>query len=146
MTTHNESCSTHESTCCGKSSTFVKGAVIGGLIGAAAALLLAPKSGRELRSDISNKAQEVGSKTKEVATDLSVKATTAAKIVSEKAEDVVDKLRDTSTQFASQVKDAAQLKKEQLKQTTADVVNSVADELESGASSLHDAVEDKTSN
>lgn len=38
---------------------FLKGLIIGGLIGAVAALLLAPKSGRETRADICNKTEEL---------------------------------------------------------------------------------------
>jgi len=38
---------------------FLKGLIIGGLIGAVAALLLAPKSGKETRADICNKTEEL---------------------------------------------------------------------------------------
>ncbi len=38
---------------------FLKGLIIGGLIGAVAALLLAPKSGRETRADICNRTDEL---------------------------------------------------------------------------------------
>lgn len=38
---------------------FVAGALIGGAVGAITALLLAPKSGKELRQDIANKSTEV---------------------------------------------------------------------------------------
>lgn len=40
-------------------SNFLKGLIIGGLIGAVAGLLLAPKSGRETRADICNKTDEL---------------------------------------------------------------------------------------
>jgi gas vesicle protein len=40
-------------------SDFLKGLIIGGLIGAVAGLLLAPKSGRETRADICNKTEEL---------------------------------------------------------------------------------------
>ena len=38
---------------------FLLGALIGGAIGTITALLLAPKSGRELRSDIADKARDI---------------------------------------------------------------------------------------
>lgn len=41
---------------------FLIGALIGGAVGAAAALLTAPKSGKELRDDISTKSNEIYSK------------------------------------------------------------------------------------
>ena len=43
------------------------GAVVGGVVGAVAALLLAPKSGRELRGDIAAGCQTVSEKTQEIA-------------------------------------------------------------------------------
>lgn len=38
---------------------FLKGATIGAIIGAAAALLLAPKSGKEMRDDVKKMAQDL---------------------------------------------------------------------------------------
>lgn len=42
-----------------RGSDFFRGLLLGGLIGAVAGLLLAPKSGRELRADISERADEL---------------------------------------------------------------------------------------
>jgi gas vesicle protein len=47
----------------GSSSTFLWGALIGGVVGAAAALLLTPKSGREIRSTIGSQADSIMDKT-----------------------------------------------------------------------------------
>jgi len=44
---------------------LVKGLVIGGLIGAAIGILFAPKSGKETRQDIADKADELLTKAKE---------------------------------------------------------------------------------
>ena len=44
---------------------LVKGVVIGGLIGAALGILFAPKSGKETRQDIANKADELLAKAKD---------------------------------------------------------------------------------
>jgi gas vesicle protein len=46
---------------------FILGAVVGGLIGAMAALLVAPKTGKALRGDISDKYQDVSQKAQETA-------------------------------------------------------------------------------
>jgi len=43
--------------------SFLWGALTGAVTGAVAALLLAPKSGRELRGDLAETAQKVGEKT-----------------------------------------------------------------------------------
>jgi gas vesicle protein len=45
------------------SSSFLLGALIGGLVGAAAAIFLAPKSGRELLSTLNNQAGTLKEKT-----------------------------------------------------------------------------------
>ena len=47
------------------SGDFVKGLLIGGLIGAVAGILFAPKSGKETREDIARKADELVTKTAE---------------------------------------------------------------------------------
>jgi len=44
---------------------LVKGLVVGGLIGAAIGILFAPKSGKETRQDLANKADEMLAKAKE---------------------------------------------------------------------------------
>jgi len=48
-----------------KTSDFLKGVLIGGLIGAAAGILFAPKSGKETREDIARKTDEIIKKAKE---------------------------------------------------------------------------------
>ena len=68
-------------------STFAKGIFIGGLLGAAA-LLFAPKPGRELRGDLTEKVGLVTDRTKEVAAVVSDKATELAKTVSTKTADI----------------------------------------------------------
>ncbi|MGC5776121.1 YtxH domain-containing protein [Paenibacillus pabuli] len=69
-------------------SNFAKGIFIGGLLGAAAALLFAPKPGRELRGDLSEKVGIVTDRTKEVAAVVGDKASELAKTVSSKTSDI----------------------------------------------------------
>ncbi|MDQ0196968.1 YtxH domain-containing protein [Neobacillus ginsengisoli] len=47
----------------GTSNSFLLGAIIGGMVGAAAALLFAPKSGKELRNSINNQTGPLVEKT-----------------------------------------------------------------------------------
>lgn len=49
---------------------FVKGALIGGVLGSVAALLSAPKSGRELREDIADTYNNVNQKSHELASNI----------------------------------------------------------------------------
>jgi len=53
---------------------FVVGMLTGGLIGAAIALLYAPKSGKELRADIKNKAGEIADEAEQYLTAAKHKA------------------------------------------------------------------------
>ncbi len=46
---------------------FLIGALVGGIVGAASALLLAPKAGKELRGDIAEQYQSISQKTQEIA-------------------------------------------------------------------------------
>ncbi|OPA81085.1 gas vesicle protein [Paenibacillus selenitireducens] len=62
-----------------KRKSFLIGALVGAAVGSVTALLLAPKSGRELRQDIKEGAQQVGEKTQ-----------TAIKQVGETTSNLVD--------------------------------------------------------
>lgn len=46
--------------------SFIKGAAVGALVGSVAALLLAPKSGKETREDIKKLALDLGDKAEEI--------------------------------------------------------------------------------
>lgn len=48
-----------------KTSDFLKGVLVGGLIGAAVGILFAPKSGKETREDIARKTEEIIKKAKD---------------------------------------------------------------------------------
>ncbi|HPL62587.1 MAG: YtxH domain-containing protein [Syntrophales bacterium] len=49
----------------GREADFLKGVLVGGLIGAALGILFAPKSGKETREDIARKTEELVTKAKE---------------------------------------------------------------------------------
>lgn len=72
----------HKNQCKGDSG-FLIGAVLGGLIGAGAALLLAPKSGEETRKDLKQKADE-----------MKVKTNLASKEARDKVEEVKGSMND----------------------------------------------------
>ncbi len=83
---------------------FLIGSLIGGIVGASAALLLAPKSGKELRHDINETAQVAKEKTtqftntayeksNEFAAIAKDKSSNFAKVVSEQSSNVLEKVR-----------------------------------------------------
>jgi gas vesicle protein len=71
----------------------LKGALIGGVLGATAALLLAPKSGRELRGDIRNRYSDMQDRTKQILSDAGSKTQEVAKQVGSHASGILDKTR-----------------------------------------------------
>ncbi|AHM65399.1 YtxH domain-containing protein [Paenibacillus polymyxa] len=65
--------------------SFIRGALAGSIAGSVAALLFAPKSGRELRQDITDQARHV----------------------SDKGQELVGKISDTSMEYTDKIKETA---------------------------------------
>lgn len=112
-------------------STFAKGIFIGGLLGFAAALLFAPKPGRELRGDLSEKVGIVTDRTKEVATVVGDKASELAKTVSSKTSDIAK----TVNQGRNDVMDS-------VRKASADVANEASRASDEVAAASIEAKED----
>lgn len=66
------------------SKNFIAGAVIGGVVGAAAALLLAPKAGKEIRSGLNNQVNNLFEKTTQLGDDVYEKSNGLAAATKEK--------------------------------------------------------------
>jgi gas vesicle protein len=80
-----------------KGKELLIGAVVGGLLGAITALLVAPKSGRELRGDIANQVSAVSDKTGQVASAVSEKTQEIVKVVGTQTSEWVDKAKIAAT-------------------------------------------------
>ncbi|MGG1941230.1 YtxH domain-containing protein [Paenibacillus polymyxa] len=65
--------------------SFIRGALAGSIAGSVAALLFAPKSGRELRQDITGQ----------------------ARYVSDKGQELAGKISDTSMEYTDKIKETA---------------------------------------
>jgi gas vesicle protein len=92
-------------------SHFFMGLLIGGALGALAGILFAPKSGKELRSDIKEKGSKVLKDAKETYVDASTKvkeiieeAKHQAKEMKKEAEGTGEKIADEVQEKISQVK------------------------------------------
>lgn len=90
-----------------ESKGLVKGAIIGGAVGAAAALLLAPKSGRELRQDIRSKYNQASDKAMQWMSDAGAKTKEVASQVSQHATDLVDKTKSVVRAVKDEAETAA---------------------------------------
>lgn len=66
------------------SKNFIAGAVIGGVVGAAAALFLAPKTGKEMRSDLNSQVNHLLEKTTLLSDDVLEKGNDVAAVTKEK--------------------------------------------------------------
>ena len=66
----------------------------GGIIGAGAALLMAPQSGRRTRRDISRCAQKVKTRADEKMEDIAVSISDLVETVGEKTDDLLDRGKD----------------------------------------------------
>ncbi|TFE25784.1 YtxH domain-containing protein [Cohnella luojiensis] len=94
----------------------LKGALIGGVIGATAALLLAPKSGRELRGDIRDRYASAQDRAKQILTDAGVKTQELARQAGQHASGVMDKTRSA----ISTAKEEVQSWKDEVKSESKD--------------------------
>lgn len=94
---------------------YIRGLVTGVLIGAGAALLLAPKPGQELRDDLAqnasdwkDKATGSGSTLAERAQDLKDRATDLGQTVSDKAQEYKAKGQDAAEEIAQNASDVVE--------------------------------------
>jgi gas vesicle protein len=101
-------------------SSVVTGFLIGGLIGAAAALLWAPRSGEETRAEIRNKAVEYRDRTQDVMNEtmsqVQSKADDLKEDVVEKAEEFKRRGKQTVNQQLDHVIQAAETGKSKLQE------------------------------
>lgn len=122
---------------------FLLGAVVGGLLGAVTALLLAPKSGKDLRMDLSDQYQtvsektqklagevsektqklagEVSEKTQKIATEVSAKSQKLAEEISEKSQELASKAKDVASTVAGEIKNWKEAQKEQLEEAAENI-------------------------
>ncbi len=70
--------------------------VVGAILGAGAALLVAPQSGRETRRDIARYTRKAGRKVEGVAGEVAESVAEMADAVEEKAEELLEKGKDLS--------------------------------------------------
>lgn len=89
---------------------FMAGFLVGALVGAAAALLLAPQSGEETRTLIKEKGIELGQR----ADDLQVQAKSKAADLQAQAKDRVDEVQTKVKQAVEEGKSAAAKHREDL--------------------------------
>jgi gas vesicle protein len=83
--------------------SFFKGLLIGGALGALAGILFAPKSGKELRSDIKKKGNKIIKDGQEIYADASTKAKEIFVEVRDKAKELKKEAEDTGEKISEEV-------------------------------------------
>ncbi|MBW7476154.1 YtxH domain-containing protein [Paenibacillus oenotherae] len=83
---------------------FLFGVLAGGIVGSITALMLAPKSGREIRSDISQGAQQVSGHTVRIAGQVGGTTTRIAKQVGSGATSLATKVKDSADSMIGSVR------------------------------------------
>jgi len=96
---------------------FVKGMIIGGLIGAAVGILFAPKSGKETREDISRKTQDLLSRAKEEYESAVEKSKKAYEAAVEKMKEFQAMARTKASDAGQKVDDLAEKSMETIDET-----------------------------
>jgi len=110
---------------------FIVGALVGGAMGAITALLFAPKSGEELRRDISDKSTELYLKAGNLSQDASYEISNAINIGKKKADDIIYSAREKADELIANA--------EQTLKDARSKINSAKNAVSDGMSTLKNA-------
>lgn len=109
-----------------KTGGFILGALIGGAAAAATALLFSPKSGKELRAALADKADELKDQLVDY-TDIAIeKGIELSSVAKASTEDIRVKLQDQASQFKDTVTKSAVNLKEEVANTVSKVQENFA--------------------
>lgn len=135
------------------SKDFLIGALVGGIIGAATALFLAPKSGAELRGDVTTQASQLKEKTVDLSSTAKEKTSQLSTQLKEKSGPLVDKVKSMKTKTPTLMDDGTASSEGEepidFMETVTNTVEEVTNEGSSNSSTtstaqaLKEAVEEK---
>ncbi|MBY0222309.1 YtxH domain-containing protein [Mammaliicoccus sciuri] len=120
--------------------SFLAGAIIGGVIGAATALFLAPKTGREMREDFTTQAAQLKDKSIELSSTAKDKAIELSSTAKDKTADWTDVAKEKTAAFTSAAKD----KSSELSQTIQEQSGQLVDKVKSVAGKTNIPMDDGT--
>jgi len=130
------------------SKDFLIGALVGGIIGAAAALFLAPKSGAEMRGVVTTQATQLKEKTVDLSSTAKEKTSQLSTQIKEKSGPIVDKVKSIKSKTPTLMDDGTASSEgeepidfmETVTNTVNEVVNENKTETTSTAEALKEAV------
>ncbi|WP_137788626.1 YtxH domain-containing protein [Bacillus sp. E(2018)] len=110
------------------SKDFIIGALVGGMLGAAAALLLAPKAGKELRSDLNEQAVYLKDKSNEISHLAREKSSNIVKTVSEQSNQVATKVKDLTSNLRKDIDKWRAKEEENASELYGEITDDIQDE------------------
>lgn len=84
---------------------FVIGALVGGIVGAAVGLLLAPKTGKDLRSDVAQQAVNIKQKSLVLSSTAKEKTAQISSQLKEQSTQLVDKVKSKTAKSPTMIDD-----------------------------------------
>src|SRR5690606_34115315 len=115
-----------------KKGGFLLGAILGATAAAATTLLLAPKSGKELRSDLSDQADKAKGTAKDYSQIAKEKGTEMRDVAMSATEDIKISLKDTANKMKSQMSSNSQGLKDNLDDIKSEVKDAAEQVKEKG--------------
>jgi gas vesicle protein len=112
------------------SKDFMIGALVGGMLGAAAALLLAPKAGKELRSDLNEQAGYLKDKSNEFSQIAREKSSGIVRTVTEQSNQVATKVKDLTSNLRKDIDKWRTKEEENASELYGEITEDVEDELQ----------------
>ncbi|ANX13232.1 hypothetical protein ABE41_014585 [Fictibacillus arsenicus] len=110
------------------SKDFMIGALVGGMLGAAAALLLAPKAGKELRSDLNEQAVYLKDKSNEFSHLAREKSSNIVRTVSEQSNQVATKVKDLTSNLRKDIDKWRAKEEENASELYGEITDDIQDE------------------
>ncbi|MBD7984337.1 YtxH domain-containing protein [Sporosarcina sp. Sa2YVA2] len=105
--------------------SFLLGALVGGVIGAAAALFLAPKTGREMREDFTEQATQIKNKSIELSSVAKDKTMEFSSVAKDKASEFSSVAKDKATEFSSAAKEKTEDLSKSIQEQSGQIVDKV---------------------
>ena len=116
------------------SKDFIIGALIGGMLGAATALFVAPKAGRDLRNDITEQARVISEKTGKLRQDLTEtakeKKNNVTELVTSKSSALVGKVRSLRAEKTVEELEVEAGESEPAATSEADIASTLEEEVQ----------------
>lgn len=119
---------------------FIIGVFVGGIVGAAAGLLLAPKSGRDLREDVVSQAGSLRERSAELTSSAKEKTAELSSAAKEKTAELTSSAKEKTAELSAAAKEKTAEISAAAKEKTAQLSSQIKEQ----SSNLVDKVKEKT--